>query len=88
VSEDDVDDLIGEFVVNGRKFKVVTSKVPTDNPDRIVIIRAGGIFTTDFYVTVPQQTHNILVEKGFVTTFLDMLVDVAPEWLRNLEDEE
>jgi len=85
VTDHDIDDLIGEFVVEGYRFKVVTSHVVVEDPDRISIIRVGGIFPTDFFVTVSYPTYATLKEKGFIDTFLEMLQTVVPEYLENLD---
>ena len=85
MSEDEVKDLIGEFVVDGYRFKVVTTHVPTKNPDAVEIIRAGGIFHTDFYLTVSYQTYQTLVEKDFMDIFFDMLKAEVPRLIARLE---
>lgn len=84
MSDDDIDDLIASFVVEGYRFKVITTHVDVGNPDQVNIIRAGGIFHTDFYLTVPYITHETLVEKGFMDIFIGMLQDAAPSMIENL----
>jgi len=78
VSEDEIEDLIGEFVVNGYRFKVVTSKV-VDMDDRIDVIYAGGSFRTNVFLAVSVEQYKEIKAADEVENFMELLRNLAPQ---------
>ena len=85
MSEDDVDDLIGEFVVRGYRFRVVTSHVPTKEPGIVDVIPAGGEFVTNFYMAVPHETYRKARDADNIEGLLADLEAIAPQVLDHLD---
>lgn len=85
MTDNDIDDLIGEFTVDGKLFKVVTSRVATKDPLWVDIIRAGGEFPTDFFLLVPYPTFTYLRDNGLIGDFMTQLEEGAPEYLSRLD---
>jgi len=78
VSEDEIEDLIGEFVVDGYRFKVVTSKV-VDMDDKIDVIYAGGSFHTNVFLAVSVEQYEEIKAADEVSNFMEMLRSLAPQ---------
>ena len=85
MSEDDVDDLIGEFVVEGYRFRVVTSHVPTKEPGIVDVIQAGATFVTNFYMAVPHETYRKARDAGNIEGLLEDLKEIAPRVIAHLD---
>ena len=86
MTDNDIDDLIGEFTVDGKLFKVVTSHVVVKDLTWIDIIRAGGEFPTDFFLTVPYPTFKHIRDNGLIEDLMTQLEAGAPEYLSRLDD--